>query len=176
MISITDGQIYLESDLFYSGVRPAINAGLSVSRVGGNAQTKAMKQVAGMLRLSLAQHRELAAFAQLSTDLDKATRDQLTHGDRMVEILKQNTLSPMPLAKQILIIFSGIHGFLDDIKLDLVKKFESEFLVYIDKKHSSIEHDIQTQKIISEANEKKLREAIDAFKKDFASHSEPKGV
>ena len=176
VISITDGQIYLEGDLFYGGVRPAINAGLSVSRVGGNAQTKAMKQVAGMLRLSLAQHRELAAFAQLSTDLDKATRDQLTHGDRMVEILKQDILSPMPLAKQILVIFAGIHGFLDDIKLELVKKFEKEFLEYIEKKHSAIEHEIQTQKVISEACDKKLREALLAFKQEFAAQHQNKGA
>ncbi|MBI4368505.1 MAG: F0F1 ATP synthase subunit alpha [Candidatus Omnitrophica bacterium] len=169
VISITDGQIYLESDLFYSGVRPAINAGLSVSRVGGNAQTKAMKQVAGMLRLSLAQHRELAAFAQLSADLDKATRDQLTHGDRMVEILKQNVLSPMPLEKQVLIIFAGIHGYLDDVRLDLVKTFESEFLTFIEKNYGAVEHDIQRQKIINESTEKKLREALVAFKKEFAS-------
>ena len=167
VISITDGQIYLESDLFYAGVRPAINVGLSVSRVGGNAQTKAMKQVAGMLRLSLAQHRELAAFAQLSTDLDKATRDQLTHGDRMVEVLKQNILSPMPLAKQVLIIFAGINGYLDDIPLEHVKRFESEFIAFVEKRHSAIEHEIQTQKALTEANEKRLREAIEAFRKAF---------
>lgn len=167
VISITDGQIYLEGDLFYAGVRPAINVGLSVSRVGGNAQTKAMKQVAGMLRLSLAQHRELAAFAQLSADLDKATRDQLTHGDRMVEILKQNILSPMPLTKQVLIIFAGINGYLDDIKLEFVKKFESEFLTYIEMNHGAIEHEIGTQKVLSETNEKRLREATQIFKNEF---------
>ncbi|MBI3999765.1 MAG: F0F1 ATP synthase subunit alpha [Candidatus Omnitrophica bacterium] len=167
VISITDGQIYLESDLFYAGIRPAINAGLSVSRVGGNAQTKAMKQVAGMLRLSLAQHRELAAFAQLSTDLDKATRDQLTHGDRMVEILKQNVLSPISLSKQVMIIFAGINHYLDDIKLELVKKFEPEFLSYAEKNHSVIEHEIQTQKVLTETNGKRLREAIKTFKKEF---------
>ncbi len=172
VISITDGQIYLEGDLFYSGIRPAINAGLSVSRVGGNAQTKAMKQVAGMLRLSLAQHRELAAFAQLSADLDKATRDQLTHGDRMVELLKQDILSSMPLAKQVLIIFAGIHGYLDDIKLESVKKFETEFLAFIEKNHSAIEYDISTQKAINETTDKRLREAIVAFKKDFVSKNQ----
>ncbi|MBI4372970.1 MAG: F0F1 ATP synthase subunit alpha, partial [Candidatus Omnitrophica bacterium] len=167
VISITDGQIYLEGDLFYAGVRPAINAGLSVSRVGGNAQTKAMKQVAGMLRLSLAQHRELAAFAQLSTDLDKATRDQLTHGDRMIEILKQNILSPMPLSKQVLIIFAGINGYLDDVKAEAVKKFESEFLQFIEKNYSAIEHEIQTQKALSDNNQKRLVEAIQNFKNEF---------
>jgi len=172
VISITDGQIYLEGDLFYSGIRPAINAGLSVSRVGGNAQTKAMKQVAGMLRLSLAQHRELAAFAQLSADLDKATRDQLTHGDRMVELLKQNVLSPMSLAKQVIIIFAGIHGYLDDVKLELVKKFETEFLTFVEKNYSAIEHDISTQKVINETTDKRLREALTAFKKDFVSKNQ----
>ena len=172
VISITDGQIYLEGDLFYAGIRPAINAGLSVSRVGGNAQTKAMKQVAGMLRLSLAQHRELAAFAQLSTDLDKATKDQLTHGDRMVEILKQDILSPMQLAKQVLIIFAGINGYLDDIRIDLVKKFETEFFSFIEKKYSAIEHDIQTQKVINEATDKKLRDALGQFKKEFLAKSQ----
>jgi F-type H+-transporting ATPase subunit alpha len=160
----------LEGDLFSAGVRPAINVGLSVSRVGGNAQTKAMKQVAGMLRLSLAQHRELAAFAQLSTDLDKATRDQLTHGDRMVEILKQDILTPIPLAKQVLIIFAGINHYLDDIKLELVKKFETEFLAYIDQKHSAIEHEIQTQKALSPTLDAKLRSAIEAFKNEFQSN------
>jgi F-type H+-transporting ATPase subunit alpha len=169
VISITDGQIYLEGDLFYAGVRPAINVGLSVSRVGGNAQTKAMKQVAGMLRLSLAQHRELAAFAQLSTDLDKATREQLAHGDRMVEILKQNTLSPMPLSKQILIIYAGNKGYLDDIKLELLKKFETEFLAFIETKHTAIEHEIQKQKMLTEATEQRLKEAVELFKKDFVA-------
>ena len=167
VISITDGQIYLENDLFYAGIRPAINVGLSVSRVGGNAQTKAMKQVTGMLRLSLAQHRELAAFAQLSTDLDKATRDQLAHGDRMVEILKQNILSPMLLSKQVLIIYAGNKGYLDEIKLELIKKFETEFLAFIEAKHAAIEHEIQTQKILTETNEKRLKEAIELFKKEF---------
>ncbi len=167
VISITDGQIYLEGDLFYAGIRPAINAGLSVSRVGGNAQTKAMKQVAGMLRLSLAQHRELAAFAQLSTDLDKGTKDQLTHGDRMIEILKQDILSPMSLPKQVLIIFAGINGYLDDVPINSAKKFETEFLNFIEKKYSAIELEISKQKVISEATEKKLKDALAAFKKEF---------
>ena len=167
VISITDGQIYLEGDLFYAGIRPAISVGLSVSRVGGNAQTKAMKQVAGMLRLSLAQHRELAAFAQLSTDLDKATQDQLRHGERMVEILKQNILSPMPLAKQVLIIFAANQGFLDDIALHLVKQFEQELFAYLDQKHGAIEHEIQTQKALADGLQQKLKDAIEAFKKEF---------
>ncbi len=167
VFSITGGQIYLEGDLFYAGARPAINVGLSVSRVGGNAQTKAMKQVAGMLRLSLAQHRELAAFAQLSTDLDKATKDQLTHGDRMVEILKQNVLSPISAAKQVLIMFAGNEGFLDDIRIDLVKKFEAELLSHIEQKHTAIEHEIQTKKVLTDENQKRLKDAIAAFKKEF---------
>ena len=174
VISITDGQIYLEGDLFYAGVRPAINVGLSVSRVGGNAQTKAMKQVAGMLRLSLAQHRELAAFAQLSTDLDKATRDQLTHGDRMVEILKQNVLSPLPVSKQVLVIYVGNAGYLDDIKIDLVKKFETEFLDYMEKKYSAVEHEIKTKKVLTEENEKRLKDALAGFKKEFVAKYQSK--
>jgi len=167
VISITDGQIYLEGDLFYSGVRPAVNVGLSVSRVGGNAQTKAMKQVAGMLRLDLAQYRELAAFAQLSADLDKSTRDQLTHGERMVEILKQDILSTMPLAKQVLILFAGTRGYLDDLKLEWIKKFEAEFFKFIEEKHPAIEHDIETKKVISDEMIKALESAVRKFKAGF---------
>ncbi|MBI4388331.1 MAG: F0F1 ATP synthase subunit alpha, partial [Candidatus Omnitrophica bacterium] len=128
VISITDGQIYLEGDLFFAGVRPAVNVGLSVSRVGGNAQTKAMKQVAGMLRLSLAQYRELAAFSQLSTDLDKATLDQLRHGERMVEILKQDILSPLSLSAQVVSIFTGTQKYLEDLPIETVQKFISGLL------------------------------------------------
>ncbi len=170
VISITDGQIYLEGDLFYAGIRPAVNVGLSVSRVGGNAQTKAMKQVAGMLRLSLAQHRELAAFAQLSTDLDKATQDQLRHGEHMTEVLKQDILSPMPLEKQVIIIYAANQGYLDDIELSSVKAFQNGFLTYMEQKHAAIEHEIKTQKILSETTEEKLKDAIEAFKKQWLSH------
>lgn len=173
VISITDGQIYLESNLFYSGIRPAINAGLSVSRVGGNAQTKAMKKVAGMLRLALAQYRELAAFAQLSTDLDKATQQQLTRGERMVEILKQNVLQPMSLAEQVVSIFAGTRGFLDDIKTKLILKFEAELLKYMESEHPAILHDIETRKDLPDDLQKKLETAVLAFKKDFLEKEEP---
>ncbi len=169
VISITDGQIYLESDLFFSGVRPAVNVGLSVSRVGGNAQTKAMKQVAGMLRLSLAQYRELAAFSQLSTDLDKATQEQLTHGERMVEILKQDILSPLILSTQVISIFAGTEGYLDDLKIDVVQKFVSELVKFVGEKYAEIPHKIDTEKIISEDTQTKLHEAVKSFKQEFNS-------
>lgn len=167
VISITDGQIYLESDLFYAGIRPAINVGLSVSRVGGNAQTKAMKQVAGMLRLALAQYRELAAFAQLSTELDKSTRDQLARGERMTELLKQDILEPMSLAKQVIIIFAGNEGLLDDVPVARVKAFEKEIFAFIDKKHAALEHDITAKKAIDDTLKTKLKEAIQQFKSTF---------
>jgi F-type H+/Na+-transporting ATPase subunit alpha len=171
VISITDGQIYLEADLFYAGVRPAVNVGLSVSRVGGNAQTKVMKQVAGMLRLSLAQHRELAAFAQLSTDLDKATKDQLSHGERMVEILKQDILSCLPVERQVLIIYAGNKGYLDDIDLGLAKKFETELYSYVESKYSSLFHEIAKEKKLTESIEKTLVKALTAFKSAFVSRN-----
>lgn len=167
VISITDGQIYLESDLFYAGVRPAINVGLSVSRVGGNAQTKAMKQVAGMLRLSLAQYRDLVAFAQLSTDLDKATQQQLTRGERMVEILKQDIFQPIPLAKQVIVIYVGNQGYLDDLPIAKVKRFEVEFLRHMEEKYPDVEHEITSKKELTEATRKKIDQAILAFKPQF---------
>ena len=171
VISITDGQIYLESDLFFQGVRPAINVGLSVSRVGGNAQTQAMKQVAGSLRLALAQYRELAAFAQLSTELDKATQEQLTRGERMTEILKQDILEPMPLARQILIIFAGNEGLLDYLPLAKVKAFEKGLLAFMDKKYAAVEHEIASKKALDDALKAKLKQAIQQFKKEFGSSS-----
>ena len=167
VISITDGQIYLEGDLFYSGVRPAINVGLSVSRVGGNAQTKAMKQVAGMLRLSLAQYRELAAFAQLSTDLDKATQFQLTRGERMVEILKQDLFQPMTLSKQVVAIYLANQGYLDDVSLAKIKLFEKEFLAYVEKKYPELDHEIAKQKQLTDDLKKKIDQAAQAFKPVF---------
>ncbi|MBI2167808.1 MAG: F0F1 ATP synthase subunit alpha [Candidatus Omnitrophica bacterium] len=167
VISITDGQIYLESDLFYAGIRPAINVGLSVSRVGGNAQTKVMKQVAGMLRLSLAQYRELAAFSQLSTDLDKATQDQLTRGERMTEILKQDILDPFPLARQVIVIFSGNEGLLDNLPLAQVKAFEKGLLAFLDQKYAAIEHEIDSKKVLDDALKSKLKSAIVEFKNQF---------
>ncbi|HNV86496.1 MAG TPA: F0F1 ATP synthase subunit alpha [Candidatus Omnitrophota bacterium] len=171
VISITDGQIYLESDLFYSGVRPAINVGLSVSRVGGNAQTKAMKQVAGRLRLSLAQYRELAAFAQLSTDLDKATQDQLTRGERMVEILKQDIYNPMPFENQVAVIFAGNEGYLDDIPAEKIKVFEKQFLAFLEEKYPDILLAIEKEKQISDPILGKLKQATLAFKQQFAKQA-----
>ncbi len=167
VISITDGQIYLESDLFYAGVRPAVNVGLSVSRVGGNAQTKAMKQVAGQLRLALAQYRELAAFAQLSTDLDKATKDQLTRGERMVEILKQDILQPIPFERQVAVIFAGNEGHLDDVPLDRLKDFETQLLVFLDKNYPDVFHNIREKKAISDDLKAKLADGVKKFKSQF---------
>src|SRR5206468_1217723 len=132
VISITDGQIFLEANLFYSGVRPAINVGLSVSRVGGNAQVKAMKQVAGTLRLDLAQFRELAAFAQFGSDLDKATRAQLARGERLVEILKQGQYQPIPVEKQIVVIYAAVNGYLDGLEVSQARDFEKGLGVYMD--------------------------------------------
>ena len=167
VISITDGQIYLEGDLFYAGIRPAINVGLSVSRVGGNAQTKAMKSVAGRLRLDLAQYRELAAFAQFGSDLDKATQAQLTRGERMVEILKQDQYQPMPVAQQVAIIYAGTRGALDDVPAAAVRKFEQEFLAFVTKRYPEVEHEIAKTKTISEATAKRLDEAVAKFKQEF---------
>ena len=167
VISITDGQIYLESDLFYAGVRPAINVGLSVSRVGGNAQTKAMKQVAGQLRLALAQYRELAAFAQLSTDLDKTTKDQLTRGERMVEILKQDILQPIPFEKQVVVTFAGNEGYLDDVPLNRLKAFEKGLIEFMDKNFHDVIHEIREKKAISDALKKTLAQGVQKFKDSF---------
>jgi len=171
VISITDGQIYLESDLFYAGLRPAINVGFSVSRVGGNAQTKAMKQVAGRLRLDLAQYRELLAFTQFGAELDKTTQAQLTRGERMVEILKQGQCETLPLSKQVLIIYAGTNGYLDDLQITEIKKFEIEFYKYIDNQHPDIAIEIESKKELSEALMLKLNNAITAFKEDFKKRS-----
>ncbi|MBI4733780.1 MAG: F0F1 ATP synthase subunit alpha [Rubrobacteridae bacterium] len=168
VISITDGQIFLESDLFYSGVRPAINVGISVSRVGGDAQIKAMKQVAGGLRMDLAQFRSLEAFAQFASDLDKATQAQLARGQRMVELLKQGQYNPIPAEYQVISIFSGVRGFLDDIETTKVEDFEQSLLQHIHAKHPDIPKAIADEKTISEDTEKKLNEAISAFKKSYA--------
>src|SRR5438128_10096603 len=150
VISITDGQIYLEADLFYSGVRPAVNVGLSVSRVGGNAQIKAMRQVAGTLRLELAQYREKAAFAQFGSDLDPATQKQLNRGQRLVEILKQDQFSPLPFSKQILIIFAGTGGFLDDLPVEQVRAFEAEVYKYVDTSNPGLLRSIMEKKILDD--------------------------
>ncbi|MBI1389609.1 MAG: F0F1 ATP synthase subunit alpha [bacterium] len=167
VISITDGQIYLEPDLFYAGIKPAINVGLSVSRVGGNAQTKAMKSVAGRLRLDLAQYRELAAFAQFGSDLDKATQQQLTRGQRMTEILKQDQYNPMTLAQQVVIIFAGAHGFLDDVPLERVHELEKKLYPYIETNYADVVESIAQKKIVEEGVAAKLKEAIEKFKAEF---------
>lgn len=167
VISITDGQIYLESDLFYAGVRPPINVGLSVSRVGGSAQISAMKKVAGHLRLELAQYRELAAFAQFASDLDKATRDQLTRGERLVEILKQSQFVPMPVEQQVMIIFAGTNGFLDDIPAEDAKSFEEGLHKFMKEKHPAIGEKIRTTKKLDDQTEAELRNACKEYKEGF---------
>ena len=167
VISITDGQIYLESDLFYSGVRPAVHVGLSVSRVGGNAQIKAMKSVAGMLRLELAQYRELVAFAKFGSELDKATQAQLTRGERLVEILKQPQYEPMPVENQIMIIYVGENGYLDDLPIDRVKDFESGFYPFMREKYPQVPRDIREKKELTQELKKLLDQAAEEFKKNF---------
>ena len=167
VISITDGQIYLESNLFYSGIRPAINVGLSVSRVGGNAQIKAMKQVAGRLRLDLAQFRELEAFAKFGSDLDKATIAQLTRGTRMVEILKQGQYQPMPVAKQIISIFAAAEGFMDSFPEEHVERFEKEFHSFINTNAPEVEKDIEEKKEITAETRKRLLELTKEFSETF---------
>jgi len=167
VISITDGQIFLESDLFYSGVRPAINVGISVSRVGGAAQTKAMKQVAGRLRLDLAQFRELAAFAAFGSDLDEATQQQIHRGERLVEILKQGLYSPRAVEQQVMIIYCGVNGHLDDLPVASLTRFEQEFIAYLESKHPQIGESILKEKVISEATGDLLKKAIAEFKERF---------
>src|SRR5712664_1967799 len=168
VISITDGQIFLESDLFYSGVRPAINVGISVSRVGGAAQINAMKQVAGSLRLDLAQYRELAAFAQFGSDLDKATQAQLARGQRLTEILKQPQYQPMDVEKQVLIIWSAINGFTDDIPVEDIKKFEAELLSFIENSHPAVMQKIREKKAITDEIQKDLEQSLKDFKDRWA--------
>ncbi|MBI4656718.1 MAG: F0F1 ATP synthase subunit alpha [Elusimicrobia bacterium] len=167
VISITDGQIYLESGLFYSGIRPAVNVGISVSRVGGSAQIKAMRQVAGKLRLDLAQYNELAAFAQFGSDLDKTSLQQIQRGERMVELLKQDQYQPMPVEEQIAVIFAGTRGHLDDIKVPDIRRFELEFLAYAKKKHADILKEIAAKKELSKELEEKITAALLEFKKEF---------
>ena len=167
VISITDGQIFLESDLFYSGVRPAINVGISVSRVGGNAQIKAMKQVAGTLRLELAQYREMAAFAQFGSDLDAATQRQLNRGARLVELLKQGQYQPLPVEKQILIIYAGTNGFVDDLPIDALKKYEQELYAFIELKHPDILADILKKRELDGELRGKLNKALEELKGVF---------
>jgi len=171
VISITDGQIYLESELFYKGFRPAVNVGLSVSRVGGNAQIKAMKKVAGTLRLELAQYRQMASFAQFATDLDKATKRQLDKGARMMELLKQRQYRPLPVEQQVVVIFaaSADEGFLMDVPVDKVSTFEHELIEFMEARHNDIFKDIREKKILDDAVRKRLVDALTEFKALFAS-------
>jgi len=167
VISITDGQIFLETDLFYQGIRPAINPGISVSRVGSSAQTKAMKKVAGKLRLELAQFRELAAFAQFSSDLDKETKDKIERGKRLTEVLKQTQYSPLSMELQVAIIFATINGYLDDVSVEKVKEFERSLIEHLEEKNGDILKKIATEKDLSEETAGKLKSAIEEFKKKF---------
>lgn len=169
VISITDGQIYLETDLFYAGIRPAVNVGLSVSRVGGSAQIKAMKSVAGTLRLDLAQYRELAAFAQFGSDLDKATKAQLDRGLRMTELLKQPQYKPYPVEKQVISLYAGSKGYIDDLPVQDVTRFEAELLKYVDNSAPEIGADIIKNKKITDANEEALKKVLDDFKQTFVT-------
>ena len=169
VISITDGQIFLETDLFYSGVRPAINVGLSVSRVGGSAQVKAMKQVAGTLRLALAQYREMAAFAQFGSDLDAATQRQLNRGARLVEILKQGQYKPLPVAIQVLAIFAANNGFVDAYPTTVIQRYESEMLAFMEAKHADIIKDLSEKKAIDADLDGRIKVALEAFKGQFVA-------
>jgi F-type H+-transporting ATPase subunit alpha len=169
VISITDGQIFLETDLFNSGVRPAVNVGISVSRVGGSAQIKAMRQVAGSMKLELAQYRELAAFAQFGSDLDKATQNQLNRGQRLVEVLKQKQFSPLPFSKQILIIFAGTSGFLDDLPVDQVRDFEAELYEYVDATNPGLLRTIMEKKILDDNLKAQMSKIIKECKETFVA-------
>jgi F-type H+-transporting ATPase subunit alpha len=164
VISITDGQIFLESGLFYSGIRPAVNVGLSVSRVGGNAQIKAMKQVASQLRLEIAQYNELSSFAQFSSELDKSTREQITRGEHLVEIIKQEQYEPLSVERQIIIISSGINGYLDDIAVNDIKKFERGLLEFFEQKYSEIFDELKDKREISEELNERIKSAIKEYK------------
>ena len=169
VISITDGQIYLEADLFNANIRPAINVGLSVSRVGGSAQVKAMRQVAGSLRLDLAQYRELAAFAQFGSDLDKASQAQLNRGERLTEILKQKQYAPLPVEKQVLIIYAGTNGFLDDLPVEECGPFERGLYQFVENSHPEILAEIREKKILSDDLRARMEKAIQEFKERFVA-------
>jgi F-type H+-transporting ATPase subunit alpha len=171
VISITDGQIFLEADLFNSNQRPAINVGISVSRVGGNAQTKAMKSIAGGMRLDLAQYRELAAFAQFGSDLDKASQQQLNRGRHLVEILKQGQYHPLPLEKQIMIIWAGTKGYLDDLPIEQCRKFEAELYHFMDNVHRPVLEEIAAKKVLDEGLTAKVKAAIEEFKARFVAEN-----
>ena len=167
VISITDGQIYLEADLFYAGIRPAVNVGLSVSRVGGSAQIKAMRQVAGRLRLDLAQYRELAAFAQFGSELDKATQAQLNRGQRMVEILKQDQFAPLPVERQILIVFAGVNGHVDDLPAQAIQRFEQGLIRFVETRYPEIYRELSAKREIGEDLRRKIEQAIREYKEEF---------
>ncbi len=177
VISITDGQIFLEGDLFNAGVRPAVNVGISVSRVGGSAQVKAMKSVAGTIKLDLAQYRELAAFAQFGSDLDKATLAQLNRGQRLVEILKQGQYSPMPVEKQVISIWTATNGYVDDLPVPHVRRFETEFMAFLDVNAPEVLRGIRDSKVLSDDAKAQLKAQIVAFKETFvASLNQPAGA
>jgi F-type H+-transporting ATPase subunit alpha len=176
VISITDGQIFLETDLFNSGIRPAVNVGISVSRVGGSAQIKAMRQVAGTLKLELAQYRELAAFAQFGSDLDKATQNQLNRGSRLVEILKQDQYQPLPFDKQILIIFAGTNGFLDDLPVERIREFESQLYKFVDTSYPKLGPTVMEKKTIDDALKADIQKMLKEFKERFVSQTEMAGA
>jgi F-type H+-transporting ATPase subunit alpha len=179
VISITDGQIFLEGDLFYSGVRPAVNVGISVSRVGGNAQTSAMKKIAGRLRLELASYREKAAFAQFGSDLDKATVAQLNRGERMVELLKQGQFQPMAMEEQVVVIYAGTNGFVDDYPVAVLGRYERELIAFLKSRKQDVLDELRTTgelKDVKDASgkkgpgdlEKRLRDALTEFAKQFS--------
>ncbi|MBX3218640.1 MAG: F0F1 ATP synthase subunit alpha, partial [Labilithrix sp.] len=174
VISITDGQIFLEADLFYSGVRPAINVGISVSRVGGNAQIKAMKSVAGSLKLDLAQYREKAAFSQFASDLDQVTRNMLERGARLVEILKQGQYAPLPVEKQIVIIYAGTKGYLDNLETGKLAEYEKQLTAFLETKHASIFDTIRTKKALDKDTEELLKKALKEFGTGFGKSGSDK--
>jgi len=176
VISITDGQIYLETDLFNQGVRPAVNVGLSVSRVGGSAQIKAMRQVAGSLKLELAQYRELAAFAQFGSDLDKATQAQLNRGQRLVEVLKQRQFSPLPFSKQILMIFAGTSGVLDDMPVDRVRDFEQELYKYVEGTNPGLLRTIMEKKVLDDSLKADMTKVIRECKEALVAERQAVGA
>jgi F-type H+-transporting ATPase subunit alpha len=172
VISITDGQIYLETDLFNQGIRPAVNVGLSVSRVGGSAQIKAMRQVAGTLKLDLAQYRAMAAFAQFGSDLDKATQAQLARGQRLVELLKQAQFSPLPFSKQILIIFAGTSGLLDDLPVEQLVDFEQELYKYVDSTNAGLLRAIMEKKVLDDELKAQMTAVVNECKQQFVAARE----
>src|SRR6185437_9424086 len=167
VISITDGQIYLESDLFYAGIRPAVNVGISVSRVGSSAQTKAMKSVAGRMKLDFAQYRELAAFAQFGSDLDKTTRAQLERGARITEVFKQPQYQPMPVEQQVMVMWAVNNGYLDDVPVAKIRSFESAFLRFMTSTHPEVGEAIANDKVLSDATTAALKSGIAEFKQSM---------